>query len=188
MGSKTTIDPAMLADLRVLHYPDPRLREKAVPIAPADLDDSVRALIERMYEILVASRGVGLAATQLGVPLRIFVACPSDNPADRRAYINPRIVSCEGSLQVEEGCLSVPGVNCKIKRYAKVTLEALDPEGNAFSVEAQDLLARIFQHETDHLDGKLLIDRMGTVAKLSYRATLKQLEEDFAEAQKAPAR
>jgi peptide deformylase len=183
MVRKTTIDPATLSDLRVLHYPDPRLRQKAATLAPADLDDSVRALVERMYELMVASRGVGLAATQLGVGLRLFVACPTDSAADRRAYLNPRIVACDGSLLTEEGCLSVPGIHCKIKRYAKVTLEAMDTEGGAFTVEAEELLARIFQHETDHLEGKLLVDRMGTVARLSHRTTLKQLEEDFAEAQ-----
>jgi peptide deformylase len=143
-----------------------------------------------MYELMASSKGVGLAATQLGVGLRIFVACPSDDPADRRAYLNPRIVSCEGSVLNEEGCLSVPGVHCKIKRYAKVTLEAMDLDGVTHTEEAEDLLARIFQHETDHLEGKLLVDRMGTVARLSHRTTLKQLEEDFAEAeaQKAAAR
>jgi peptide deformylase len=188
MARKPTIDPAVLSDLRVLHYPDPRLREKAAPVAVEDLDESVGVLVERMYELMAARSGVGLAATQVGVGLRIFVANPTGEPADCRAYLNPRLVSCEGAALNEEGCLSVPGVHCKIRRYAKVTLEAMDLGGNALRVEAEDLLARIFQHETDHLDGKLIVDRMGTVAKLSHRGTLKQLEEDFAEAQKAPAK
>jgi len=188
MARKPTIDPAILGDLRVLHYPDPRLREKAAPLDPGTIDDSVRALAERMCELMAARSGVGLAATQVGVGLRIFVANPTGEPADSRAYLNPRLVSCEGGVLNEEGCLSVPGVHCKIRRYAKVTLEAMDLAGNPLHIEAEDLLARIFQHETDHLDGKLIVDRMGTVAKLSHRGTLKQLEEDFADAQKVPAK
>jgi peptide deformylase len=172
----------------VLHYPDPRLRQPARTLRAEDLDDSLRALVERMYEIMAASRGVGLAATQIGVPLRLFVACPTGEAADRRAYVNPRIASYEGAAQTEEGCLSVPGISTKIKRHAKVVLEAMDLEGRPLRVEGEGLLARIFQHETDHLDGRLLLDRMGTIAHLSHRAAIQQLEEDFAAGQKPAGR
>ena len=183
MATTPTIDPASLPGLCVLRYPDPRLRQKAAPLRAGELDDSVRALVARMYELMADHKGVGLAATQVGVPLRIFVASPTAQAADRRAYLNPRITSYEGTIVNEEGCLSVPGVNTKIKRHDKVTLEAVDLAGRTFLVEADGLLARIFQHETDHLDGKLVVDRMGAVARLSHRAAIKQLEEEFAESQ-----
>ena len=188
MAEKFKIDPGSLPGLRVLRYPDPRLARKAAPLSPGDVDDSVFALVQRMYELLAAHKGVGLAATQVGVPLRIFVASPTGGAADRQVYLNPRIVSYEGTTTNEEGCLSVPGVNTKIKRHAKVTLEAMGLDGKAILVQADGLLARIFQHETDHLDGKLLVDRMGTVARLSHRAALKQLEEEFADSQRVPAK
>lgn len=188
MSPKTTIDQDTLAGMEVLRYPDPRLRQVAAPLRPEDLDASFLALVERMYELMAERRGVGLAATQVGVPLRVFVANPTGDAADRRAYVSPRIAAYEGTVVNEEGCLSVPGVNTRIKRHAKVTLEAMDLAGRAIRVEADGLLARIFQHETDHLDGKLLIDRMGTVARLSHRAAIKQLEEDYADDRKAAAR
>jgi peptide deformylase len=188
MSHKTTMDPETLGGLEVLRYPDPRLREVAEPLRPEDLDESFLALVERMHELMAERRGVGLAATQVGVPLRVFGANPPGEAADRRTYVNPRITSFEGTVVNEEGCLSVPGVNTKIKRHAKVTLEAMELAGRAVRVEAEGLLARIFQHETDHLDGRLLIDRMGTVARLSHRVAIKQLEEDHADERKAAAR
>jgi peptide deformylase len=185
MSLKTTMDQDALAGLEVLRYPDPRLRQAAEPLRPEDLDGSFLDLVARMYELMAERKGVGLAATQLGVPLRVFVANPTGEPADRHAYVNPRITAYEGTAQTEEGCLSVPGIHTKIKRHAKVTLEAVDLGGRPVRVEADGLLARIFQHEIDHLDGKLLIDRMGTVARLSHRAAIKQLEEDYADDRKA---
>jgi peptide deformylase len=187
MARSPIIDVAILPGLKVLRYADPRLRQPAQTLRPEELDDSVRALVARMYEIMAANKGVGLAATQLGVPLRIFVACPTGEAAGRQAYVNPRIVSYDGAVANEEGCLSVPGVNTRIKRHAQVTLEAMDLEGRLIRVEADGILARIFQHEIDHLDGRLLIDRMGTVARLSHRAAIKQLEEDYAASQKSAA-
>ena len=188
MAIEAKTDPGSLAGLRVLRYPDPRLARKAASLRPAELDAGIRALVERMYELMAASKGVGLAATQLGVPLRVFVACPTGQAADRRAYVNPRILTYEGTILNEEGCLSVPGINTKIKRHAKVELEALDLDGKTVHVNAEGLLARIFQHETDHLEGRLIVDRMGSLARLSHRVAIKQLEEDFAESQNAAAR
>jgi peptide deformylase len=180
LQGRPTINVADLPGLKVLRYPDPRLRQPARPLRPEELDASVRALLERMHEILAQSKGVGLAATQLGVPLRIFVACPTGEAAARQEYINPRVTSYEGTATTEEGCLSVPGVHTKIKRHAKVTLEAMDQAGKPLRVEAEGLLARIVQHETDHLDGRLLVDRMSAIARLAHRASIKQLEDDYA--------
>ena len=166
-----------LSSLAVIHYPDPRLREMASEIE--EVDDSVRQLAEEMLELMFDMSGVGLAAPQVGITVRLFVASPAVSVDDRRVYINPRIISSDGWEESEEGCLSLPGVTCRLKRRAVVTVEATNLDGEVFQESGEDLAARIFQHEIDHLDGKLLVDRMGTVAKLSNRRTLKQLEEEF---------
>jgi peptide deformylase len=171
-----------LASLRILRYPDPRLRD--VCTAVGDIDASVRGLVERMFELMSAVRGVGLAAPQVGVTVRLFIACPTGQPDDRRAYINPRIVALEGAQDGEEGCLSFPGIFSKIKRADVATIEATGLDGKGFEETAQGLAARILQHETEHLDGRLLVDRMGSVSKLAHRRALKDLEDEFAAAER----
>ena len=168
------IDPA---ELKVIHYPDPRLKETCTPLER--IDDSVRALIDRMFELMFEYRGVGLAAPQVGVTVRLFVASPTFEPEDRRVYINPRIVDGEGSQTGEEGCLSFPGISCKVRRQKIATIHALDREGAEFEETGEDLTARIFQHEIDHLEGRLLVDRMGSVSRLAHRKALKELQEAF---------
>jgi peptide deformylase len=108
------------------------------------------------------------------------VASPTFETDDRRVYINPRIVSLDGNQDGEEGCLSFPGISSRIKRANLATIQALDADGEQFEETAEGLLARIYQHESDHLDGRLLVDRMGSVGKLANRRALKNLEEDFA--------
>jgi len=164
--------------LVVVKYPDPRLEVTCTPLAR--VDDSVRAVLDRMFMLMFAARGVGLAAPQVGLAVRLFVASPTFDPADRRIYVNPEIIASDGVQDGEEGCLSFPGINCKVKRKRVVTVRALDRDGNIFEETGEDLPARIFQHEIDHLDGRLLIDRMGTVAKLANRRALRELEDDFA--------
>lgn len=178
MAGNEKIKLVDLSTLTIIHYPDPRLEEMATEVE--EVDDSLRLLAEAMLELMFASSGVGLAAPQVGVTVRLFVASPTVNEDDRRVYINPRIVSTDGWQEGEEGCLSLPGVTCRLKRRAEVTIEATNLDGEVFQEIVAGLPARIFQHEIDHLDGKLLIDRMGAVAKLSNRRTIKQLEEDFA--------
>lgn len=162
----------------ILRYPDPRLQEVCRPVV--EVDESVRELVARMFELMFEARGVGLAAPQVGVAVRLFVASPTCEPDDRRVYINPRIVAAEGMQEEEEGCLSFPGVACRVKRHQKVTIEATDLDGSRFQETGEGLLARIFEHESDHLDGRLLVDRMGTVARMANRKALKEMEEDFA--------
>ncbi len=166
--------------LRILRYPDPRLREVCTPVDA--VDDDLRRLVDRMFELMFDVHGVGLAAPQVGVTVRLFVACPTGEPTDRRVYVNPRITALDGKQDGEEGCLSFPGIYSNIKRADLATIHALDLDGVAFEETAQGLLARAFQHETEHLDGRLLVDRMGTVSKLANRRTLKELEEKFASA------
>jgi peptide deformylase len=175
-----------LASLSVVKYPDPRLRRPCQTIT--QFDAALAALARRMCQIMYQTKGVGLAAPQVGLALRLFVINPTGDPAQpefESAYVNGRIVSRDGSLTTEEGCLSVPGLSVRIKRAAKVTLEAADLQGQVRQYPAEGLLARIFQHETDHIENTIIADRMSAVAKLSLsnRQLLKDLEEEFQEQQ-----
>jgi peptide deformylase len=149
----------------ILHYPDPRLREKARPVA--EITTEIRQLIEDMAETMYAAPGVGLAATQIGEAHRIFVIdiASDDEPSQLRVFINPEIVARDGDLVWEEGCLSFPGVTEDIDRAAKIRVRALGVDGKPFELEAEQLLAVAVQHELDHLDGVLMIDRMGALKK-----------------------
>ena len=178
MDSKEKIratDPQML---EVIRYPDPRLREVCTPIE--EVDEDIRTLVRRMFALMFESHGVGLAASQVGVTVRLFVASLTSEPDDRHVYINPRILLAEGTQNAEEGCLSFPTIFCKIKRNQTVTVEATDMNGQRFRQTCDELHSRIIQHENDHLDGLLLVDRMGSVARLSHRKALQVLEERFA--------
>jgi len=177
MDSSEKIKLADLSTLAVVKYPDPRLKEVCTPIEA--IDEPLVMLVHKMWEVMLESRGVGLAAPQVGVTVRLFAASPSFSPDDLQVYINPKIVEASGTLEEEEGCLSFPQIYAKVKRSATVTVEAADLEGNIFQETCCDLHARIIQHELDHLDGRLLVDRMGTVAKLANRRGLKELEAQF---------
>lgn len=149
----------------ILVYPDPRLRNVAQPVER--VDDETRKLVEDMAETMYAAPGIGLAATQIGVALRVFIidTAQEDEPSEFRAYINPEILSRAGTQTYGEGCLSFPGVHEDIKRAATVRVKALDVQGNSFELEAEGLLAVAIQHELDHLNGELMIDRVGPIKK-----------------------
>jgi peptide deformylase len=149
----------------ILHYPDPRLREKAAPVAV--VTPEIQKLIDDMAETMYAAPGVGLAATQIGEPQRIFLVdiAAEDEPSNLHVFINPEIVKKEGEQCGPEGCLSFPGVTEEIKRATKVTVRAQGRDGKPFELEAEGLLAVAIQHENDHLDGVLMIDRMGMLKK-----------------------
>jgi len=168
--------------LKVVKYPDPRLRENCTPVE--EINDDIRRLVERMKEIMFTSNGVGLAASQLGVTVRLFVISPTFDPDDFHVYINPEIISGEKPVSDEEGCLSFPGIYCKIKRFFSVTIKARDLEGNERTEIHEDLSARAVQHELDHLNGMLLYDRMGSLAKMVHRSALSELIEEFETARK----
>lgn len=167
-----------IPSLEMVYYPDPRLKEVCTPIEDPT-DPAVRALTEKMWELMHASRGVGLAGPQVGVTVRLFTACPSAEASDNRVYINPEIVAVDGTQDGEEGCLSFPGVYCKVKRHKKATIRACGLDGEVFEETGEDLLARIFEHESDHLDGRLLTDRMSRVARIANRKLLQSLEEKY---------
>ena len=168
-----------LAGLKVVKYPAPVLSAPAASVE--QFGDELAALAGRMLEIMYASHGVGLAAPQLGVPIRMFVFNPTGRGEDEGVCVNPRIVSRDGSEVAEEGCLSLPGVTCKIKRFARVTVRGQDMIGRPIELVGEGLIARVFQHETDHLDGVLLLDRMSPVARLANRRALKDLQERYGE-------
>ncbi|MHC4563789.1 MAG: peptide deformylase [Planctomycetota bacterium] len=177
MSSAEKIAAADLAHLSVVHYPDPRLRETCSEIETVDGD--VRSLAARMFDLMFANKGVGLAAPQVGVTVRMLVASPSFDEADRIVLVNPRIVGEDGWEEMEEGCLSFPGIFCQVRRRTSIVLEALDLDGQPINETVEGFAARVIQHEIDHLDGQLLVDRMSQVAKLANRKALKQLETEF---------
>lgn len=162
-----------IAGLSLVCYPDPRLSEVCTPIG--EVDNRVVALAERMLELMFEHHGVGLAGPQVGVTARIFVASPSYDPADRLVYIDPVLSAPQGEAEDEEGCLSFPGVRCKVKRARKLVVEATALDGRRFSQEVADLHARICQHEFDHIEGITLNERMGRMARMANRRALKQL-------------
>jgi peptide deformylase len=170
------VDPA---ELRIIHYPDPRLREMCTPVEDPT-DPAVSELVSRMFELMFESRGVGLAAPQVGVTVRLFVASPTFDPSDCHVFINPKIVAVDGRQDGEEGCLSFPDIHCKVRRHETATIRATGLDGEVFEQTGRDLTARIFEHESDHLDGRLLVDRMSRVAKLANRRALGNLEASFA--------
>jgi len=128
---------------------------------------------------MVEHKGVGLAGPQAGVGLRIFVASPDGTKQNAKVYINPVITPSGSPDTKEEGCLSLPGVWGNIRRYSKCSIKAQGLDGKEFTEEAEGLLARIFQHECDHLDGTVVADKLSTVAKIAARRKLKQLREDY---------
>ena len=167
------VDPQTLA---IVHYPAPVLREKAKAIP--HVDDEVRAVAVKMIELMHQAPGVGLAAPQVGVPWRLFVANPSGEEGDDRVYINPQLHNLGGGNAVrDEGCLSLPGVTVEVTRPAAATIRATNLDGEAFEESADDLLARIWQHENDHLDGVLIIDKMSAMDRMANRRAIKELEE-----------
>ncbi|MEK6700536.1 MAG: peptide deformylase [Nitrospirota bacterium] len=149
-------------------YPDPVLRNKTARVET--IDDTIQRLIEDMVETMHAAPGVGLAANQVGVPLQLAVIDLSTREEQESRHpllvlINPEILSTQGSVIAEEGCLSLPEYAEKIKRAAKVTVRAQDRRGKPFKIEADGLMAKALQHEIDHLNGLLLIDRLSTLKK-----------------------
>ncbi|MBP2685372.1 MAG: def1 [Deltaproteobacteria bacterium] len=146
----------------ILVYPDPFLARKALPVAV--VDDRVRALIRDMFETMYAAEGVGLAATQVGVGKRVIVVdvSPVDETIAPVAVVNPEIVEREGSVTGVEGCLSVPGVQGEVCRAETVEVRGKDEQGRPVRIRAAGILSRALQHEIDHLDGVLFIDRVSS--------------------------
>lgn len=168
----------------VVLYPDPVLRKEAEPVEA--FDDDLRATVDGMFERMFESQGVGLAAPQVGLTKRIFVLNDEgdrEKPDRNLALINPTIKSFAGKkVRFEEGCLSLPGVHCDVTRPERCVVHAFDVDGNEFEKEYDGFVARIIQHEYDHLQGVLLVDRMTPSDKMRNRGAVEELKERYRDA------
>jgi peptide deformylase len=162
------------ARLQILHYPAAPLRVAAEPIDT--IDDTVAAVAARMFELMREADGAGLAAPQVGLCWRLFVTKADDRRPDL-VYINPHLGGLDAEFAVrEEGCLSLPGITAEVRRPAAATMTALNLEGGEFTLRDDALLARVWQHEIDHLNGVLIIDKMTPMDRIANRKLLKELE------------
>ena len=187
---------------RILTYPDPFLRKKCAPVE--EIDGEVLELLDDMAETMYGARGVGLAASQIGVDKRVVVIdiSPRNTGADEEGeegeeevveaeseyegpglieLINPEIISSEGEVIAEEACLSIPGFTSDVKRKQRVVIEARNREGRLVEIEASELLARVFQHEIDHINGILFIDRL---SRLKRELITRKIEKELGKEEK----
>ncbi|MGB9428568.1 MAG: peptide deformylase [Gammaproteobacteria bacterium] len=165
-----------MALLTILHYPDPRLRIRARPLPAVSAE--TRRLADAMLETMYAAPGIGLAATQVGVDERVMVVDVSEKGNEARVFINPEILSREGSETMQEGCLSVPGVFEDVQRAERIRVRALDRDGKVLEFNADGLLAVCIQHEIDHLDGKLFVDYLSELKRRRIRKKLEKEQRD----------
>ncbi len=173
-----------MAVLQIRHMGNPVLRKKAKPVS--ELTGEIDKLIEDMTETMYINQGLGLAATQVGVLKRIIVYdnVEAGYGMDPQALINPEIVAAEGLVKDEEGCLSIPEIKDIVERSEKITLTGIDRSGKDVKIEIEGLLARIIQHEIDHLDGILFVDRLGAVKKNLALSRWKKVKKEL-EAEKS---
>jgi len=170
--------------MKIVHYPHPALRHPGRPVTT--LDKKLRLQIGEMMDAMYEARGLGLAAPQVALPFQLLVMNITGDPKEKdceEIYINPVIVEHKGTMDGEEGCLSFPGLFQKVRRFKTVTVQAYNIKGEPVEVVASDLAARAWQHEIDHLNGVLYIDKMGTIAKIASRSSVKQFERHFRRAQ-----
>ncbi len=167
-----------MAVLKILHFPEPLLKEKS-RLVP-QVDPTIRQLVQNMAETMYSAPGVGLAAPQVGHSLRLVVidVTPADQPKSLMVLINPEIVSTEGECMWEEGCLSIPDCTEEVKRKQKVTVRYQTLEGDIAEVCAEGLLAIVLQHEIDHLDGILFIDRLSSLKRRLIRRKFTKKEKE----------
>ncbi|NQT86593.1 peptide deformylase [bacterium] len=159
-------------------YPNPTLRKKSEPVV--EITDEVIERVKGMFATMYETNGVGLAAPQVGWNVRLCVINPTpDDPSNEFVCVNPVITEMGGDLVAEEGCLSLPDVHGNVRRHENVTCKYYDLDGNLHEVQATGLLSRIFQHELDHLDGRMIIDRMTPASRLGVKGQLKDLEREY---------
>ena len=169
--------------LDILRFPDPRLRIKARPVDT--VDPAVRQVVDDMLETMYAAQGIGLAAIQVNIPQRIVVIDLSEERDQPLCLINPEILDRQGEEQMEEGCLSVPEVYETVTRAERITMRALDRQGESFELQADGLLAVCIQHEIDHLDGKLFVDYLSNLKRQRIRKKLEKSQREAAGSQPA---
>jgi peptide deformylase len=174
----------MYEELRIIHWPDPRLKKVSEPVR--EFTAALKELAARMLELMREYKGVGLAAPQVGQNIRMFVMNPTGEPNDNRVYVNPVLSEPDGEDAAEEGCLSLPNVNAQISRHKSMHIQAQDLDGKPIEETQSGYIARIWQHEFDHLNGILITDRMGLGDRFTHRRVLKELEEKYAAEHPAP--
>ena len=167
-----------MTTLNILRYPDPRLKKRAAAVAK--VNDRVRKLVRDMAETMYSAPGVGLAATQVDVHLRVIVIDVSEAKNQLLTLINPEILSSEGVSTCEEGCLSLPGVYERVERADKIRVRALNAEGEPFELDADGLLAVCIQHEMDHLEGKVFVEYLSRLKQTRIRTRLLKQERESA--------
>jgi peptide deformylase len=166
--------------MKIVSYPHPALRRPVPPLTA--IDASVRNQAEEMLALMYEAHGLGLAANQVVLPYRVIVMNLSGDPQQREqegVYFNPTILERKGSVEGEEGCLSFPQLYGKVRRARSVQVQAYNLQGEAVEIQATELAARCWQHEIDHLDGILFIDKMGTIARLAARGAVKDFEREY---------
>jgi peptide deformylase len=166
--------------LTILEYPDKRLRTLATPIEMVDA--ALSALIDDMFETMYDAPGIGLAATQVNVHKQLLVLDISEDKSQPMVFINPKIVARDGKQVYQEGCLSLPNIFADVTRYNQITVEALDRHGQAFTLEADGLLAVCIQHEMDHLIGKVFVDHLSPLKRALAEKKLAKMRKLSAEA------
>jgi peptide deformylase len=164
-----------MALLNILEYPDPRLKKVASPVSA--FTPEIEKLVRDMAETMYAAPGVGLAATQVDVHRRIIVIDISDTKDDLRVFINPELTAAEGEAECEEGCLSVPGYYDKVTRAERITVRAFDERGQPFTLDAEGLLAVCIQHEMDHLEGKVFVEKLSPLKRARLLAKLRKKQK-----------
>jgi peptide deformylase len=160
---------------QITHYPADVLGRRAEPVDK--IDDNIHRLVDKMTDIMLKNKGVGLAAPQAGVPLRLFIISLDGTRDNVRAYVNPTVTPSGELEAIDEGCLSVPGIYTKIRRYKKCKVIATDLNGNEFTDRAEGLYARALQHEYDHIEGITIVNRMSQPSRIAHRKQLKKLQE-----------
>jgi peptide deformylase len=161
--------------LEILHFPDPRLRQKASPVAV--VDDEIRSIVDNLFETMYSAPGIGLAAVQVNILKQIIVIDTSEDKKQPLCLINPEILESQGEEKMEEGCLSVPGIYENVKRAATIKVRFLDREGKTVEREISGLLAVCIQHEMDHLVGKLFVDYLSEMKRNRIRKKLEKMRQ-----------
>jgi len=168
--------------LRIIQFPHPTLRRVSKPLRRVDAE--LQCIVREMFDLMYAAKGIGLAANQVDLPYRLFVLNLSGDPAEpdeEQVFINPELSQPKGNVEAEEGCLSLPGLYAQVRRPGQITVNAYDLSGNEVQATVDGLFARAVQHETDHLDGVLFIDRLSPTAQLSLRDALEEFAIEFAD-------
>ncbi len=186
IGAPAPVGNLVVSLLDILYYPDPLLRRNASQVK--NVDGEVAKLVDNMLETMYDAPGIGLAATQVNVHQRVVVIDVSEENNTPLIFINPIITSSEGVAEMQEGCLSIPGVYESVKRPADVRIEAIDREGNPFEMDADGLLAVCIQHEIDHLDGKLFVDYLSILKRNRIRKRMEKWIRDGADLDDLPER